>query len=89
MSPFPTGELLRRSPFSVSARIRSEGYSSLLAAFHLSVCLSVSVTTLAKASLGSTLRQRYVQDWNRLFSVLSSWIFEKTFHSKLKLCLEF
>ena len=45
------------------------------------VCLSV--TTLAKASLGSTPRKRYVQHWYRLFSVLSSWIFEKTFRSKV------
>ena len=44
-----------------------------------SVCLSV--TTLAKALLSSTLRKRYVQNWYRLFSVLSSWIFEKTDNS--------
>ena len=51
----------------------------------ISVCLSVclSVTTLAKASLRSTLRRRYVQHWYTLFSVLRSWNFEKTFRSKV------
>ena len=44
----------------------------------MSVCLSV--TTLAKASLGSTPRKRYVQHWYRLFSVLSS---KKPFRSKV------
>ena len=50
-----------------------------------SVCVSVclSVTMLAKATLCSTLRKRYVQHWYRLFSVLGLWIFEKTFRSKV------
>ena len=36
----------------------------------VSVCLSV--TTLAKASVGSTPRKRYVQHWYRLFSMSDS-----------------
>ena len=43
----------------------------------------VSVTTLVKASLGSTPRKRYVQHWFRLFSVSSLWIFKKTSTQKL------
>ena len=34
----------------------------------MSVCVCLS---LAKASLGSTLRERYVQHWYRLFCILS------------------
>ena len=37
----------------------------------------MSVTMLAKVSLGFTLRKRHIQHWYRLFLVLSSWIFEK------------
>ena len=44
---------------------------------YISVCVCLSVTTLAKVLPGSTLRQRYVQCWNRLLSVLSSWIFKR------------
>ena len=49
------------------------------------VCLSVclSVPSLAKASLGSTLRQRYVQHLYRLFSVLTRDFSKKTFRSKV------
>ena len=64
--------------------MHSECYSSLLAIF-LSVCVCLvclSVTTLAKALLGSMPRKRYIQHWYMLFSVLSSSIFEKTFHSR-------
>ena len=53
------------------------GYSSLLATL-LYVCLSVCLLPrLAKASLSSTPRKRYVQHWYRLFSAIGSWIFEK------------
>ena len=60
------------------------GPSSLLAKF---LCVCLSVTTLAKASLDFTLRKRYVQHWYRLFSVLSSWIFEKTFREKANMLM--
>ena len=42
------------------------GFSTSVLFGKIPVCLSV--TTLAKASLGSTLRRRYVQHWYRLFS---------------------
>ena len=45
-------------------------------------CVCLSVTMLAKASLGSMPRKRYVQHWYRLFSVLSSRIFEKNLPCK-------
>ena len=44
-----------------SARMRSEGYGSLLATFLcFSVSVSLSVTKLAQSSLSSTLRRRHV-----------------------------
>ena len=45
------------------------------------LCVCLSVTTLAKASLSSTLKQRHVQHWNGLFSVSSLWILEKNIRS--------
>ena len=66
--------------------MRSEGYRLTVVGRAIpNSCLSVclSVTTLAKASLGSTLRRRYVQHWCRLFSVFHLWIFKKTFGSKV------
>ena len=59
----------------------SEDYGSLLTKFCQSVCMSV--TTLVKASLDFTLRKRYIQYCYRIFLVLSSWIFEKAFRSKV------
>ena len=49
------------------------------------VCLSVclSVTTLAATSFVFTLKSRYVGVCYRLFLDFNSWIFEKTFHSKV------
>ena len=35
--------------------------------------MCLSVTTLAKASLGSTLRQRYLQHWYRVLNVHSAY----------------
>ena len=51
----------------------------------LSVCLSVrlSVTTLAKASLGSTLRRSYVQHWYRLSRFLTRGFSKKPSVQKL------
>ena len=51
----------------------------------LCVCLSVclSVTTLAATSFVFTLKSRYVGVCYRLFLDFNSWIFEKTFHSKV------
>ena len=51
--------------------MRSKGYGSTF------LCVCLSVTTLAKALLGSTARKRYVQHWYKLFSVLSLWSFER------------
>ena len=50
-----------------------------------SVCLSVrlSVTTLAKASLGSTLRRSYVQHWYRLSRFLTRGFSKKPSVQKL------
>ena len=49
------------------------------------VCLSVflSVTTLAATLVVSTLKMRYVGGYLRLFSVFNSWIFDKSFRSKV------
>ena len=56
-----------------------EGYCSCLVC--VSVCLSV--TTLAATSIVFTLKSRYVGVCNRLFLDFNSWIFEKTFPSKV------
>ena len=47
----------------------------------LSVCLSV--TTLAATSFVLTLKVRYVGVYYRLFLDFNSWIFDKTFRSKV------
>ena len=51
----------------------------------LCVCMSVclSVTTLAATSAVSKLKMRYVGVYLRLFSVFNSWIFDKSFRSKV------
>ena len=51
----------------------------------LSVGMCVSVTTLAATSVVSTLKMRYmyVGVYLRLFSVFNSWIFDKSFRSKV------
>ena len=51
----------------------------------LCVCLSVclSVTTLAATSFVLTLKVRYVGGYYRLFLDFNSWIFDKTFRSKV------
>ena len=51
----------------------------------LCVCLSVclSVTTLAATSFVLTLKVRYVGVYYRLFLDFNSWIFDKTFRSKV------
>ena len=51
----------------------------------VSVCLSVclSVTTLATTSFILTLKVRYVGVYYRLFLDFNSWIFDKTFRSKV------
>ena len=56
-----------------------EGYCSCL----VCVCVCLSVTTLAATSFVFTLKSRYVGVCYRLFLDLTSWIFEKTFHSKV------
>ena len=60
-----------------------EGYGTCLVC--VSVCLSVclSVTILAVTSVVSTLYMRYVGVYLRLFSVFNSWIFDKSFRSKV------
>ena len=71
---------------SPSARMHIEGYSSLLATFlgtHSCVSVGMSVTMLVKESFGLTPRKKYIQHWHRLFSLVSSWIFEKSFRSKV------
>ena len=61
------------------------GFSTSVLFGQIPVCLSVrlSVTTLAKASLGSTLRRSYVQHWYRLFSALTRGSSKKPFVQKL------
>ena len=59
-----------------------EGYCSCLVCVYLSVCL-LSVTTLAATSFVFTLKNRYVGVCYRLFLDFNSWIFEKTFPSKV------
>ena len=49
----------------------------------LCVCVCLSVTTLAATSFVFTLKSRYVGVCYRLFLDFNSWIFEKTFHSKV------
>ena len=51
----------------------------------LCVCVSacLSVTTLAATSVVSTLKMRYVGVYLWLFSVFNSWIFDKSFRSKV------
>ena len=60
-----------------------EGYATCLVS--LSVCLSVclSVTTLVVTSFVLALEVRYVGVYYRLFLDFNSWIFDKTFHSKV------
>ena len=51
----------------------------------LSVCLSVclSVTALAATAFVSACNEWHLRHYYRLFLDLSSWIFEKTFRSKV------
>ena len=56
-------------------------YLSCLVCLSVSVCLSV--TTLAATSFVLTLKVRYVGVYYRLFLDFNSWIFDKTFRSKV------
>ena len=47
------------------------------------VCVCLSVTTLAATSVVSTLKMKYVGVYLRLLSVFNSWIFDKSFRSKV------
>ena len=47
------------------------------------MCVCLSVTTLAATSLVSTLKMRYVGVYLGLFLLFNSWIFGKTFRSKV------
>ena len=62
-----------------------EGYCSCFVCVCVSVCLSVCqfVTALAATSFVFTLKSRYVGVSYRPFLDFNSWIFEKTFHSKV------
>ena len=62
-----------------------EGYCSCLVCVCVcvSVCLSVCLSTLAATSFVFTLKSRYVGVCYRLFFDFNSWIFEKTFPSKV------
>ena len=62
-----------------------EGYCSCLVcqSVCLSVCVCVSVTALAASASIYIRKQRYTRVSRRLFLDFDSWIFEKTFRSKV------
>ena len=62
-----------------------EGYGTCLVyvSVCVCVCVCVSVTILASTSFVSTFQIRYVQLSFRLYSIFNSWIFDKTFRSKV------
>ena len=61
----------------------AEGFA--LQCFHCPVCLSVylSVPALAASASVETSNQRYLRVSRRLLLDFDSWIFEKTFRSKV------
>ena len=65
----------------VNPRRACAGGLRYLSCVCVSVCLSV--TTLSATSVVSTLKMRYVGVCRRLFSVFNSWIFDKSFRSKV------